>query len=487
VIEGTKIRLRPVLMTATVASLGFLPMALSNGAGAEVQKPLATVVIGGLITATFLTLFVLPLLYILFNAKRNLLKKVTTIAVLVLLLIFHGGGTAYAQSQPITIAQAIDIALQNNLELKKSEYEISAAKSLVGTARELPKFEANVQVGQNNSFYFDNALQLSQTIPFPALFGAKRDLINAQVKSVEHQKDISTNALRKDVRTTYYLIQYLQYNKVQLQNLDSLYRECIRVATLRFTSGDTKKIEITSAEIQQGEIQLLLQQNEMYLQNAYQRFYMLLNTTTNYTVVLSNNYEPLQVSTLLDSASIANNPRIQALYQSMYVAQQDKRVEQALAKPDFKIGYNNQSFSGYQFINGSDKYFNNANRFHSVSVGVGVPLFSAAKSKARAADLQALAIEAKAQYQEQQLQSEWRNAVNQYRNDVQQYLYYKESAIPNATKIVNAAQLGYKAGEISYVEYLFALQTASDLHLKYLQAIQQVNQTVITINALINQ
>jgi cobalt-zinc-cadmium resistance protein CzcA len=71
VIEGTKIRLRPVLMTATVASLGFLPMALSSSAGAEVQKPLATVVIGGLITATFLTLFVLPLLYIIFNTKIN--------------------------------------------------------------------------------------------------------------------------------------------------------------------------------------------------------------------------------------------------------------------------------------------------------------------------------------------------------------------------------------------------------------------------------
>jgi len=71
VIEGTKIRLRPVLMTATVASLGFLPMALSTSAGAEVQKPLATVVIGGLITATLLTLIVLPLLYIIFEKKNS--------------------------------------------------------------------------------------------------------------------------------------------------------------------------------------------------------------------------------------------------------------------------------------------------------------------------------------------------------------------------------------------------------------------------------
>ena len=61
--EGTKVRLRPVILTASVASLGFLPMAISTGAGAEVQKPLATVVIGGLLTATILTLIVLPILY----------------------------------------------------------------------------------------------------------------------------------------------------------------------------------------------------------------------------------------------------------------------------------------------------------------------------------------------------------------------------------------------------------------------------------------
>ncbi len=79
--QGTKHRLRPVIMTAAVASLGFIPMAFSNGAGAEVQKPLATVVIGGLITATLLTLIVLPVLYALFSGKekRNTPTNVETI------------------------------------------------------------------------------------------------------------------------------------------------------------------------------------------------------------------------------------------------------------------------------------------------------------------------------------------------------------------------------------------------------------------------
>ena len=72
VIKGTEIRLRPVVMTALVASLGFLPMAISTSAGAEVQKPLATVVIGGLISSTLLTLVVLPILYLIFEKRNNI-------------------------------------------------------------------------------------------------------------------------------------------------------------------------------------------------------------------------------------------------------------------------------------------------------------------------------------------------------------------------------------------------------------------------------
>ena len=69
IIDSCMIRLRPVLMTALVASMGFLPMALSHGDGAEVQRPLAMVVIGGLITSTLLTLLVLPAIYKMFTKK----------------------------------------------------------------------------------------------------------------------------------------------------------------------------------------------------------------------------------------------------------------------------------------------------------------------------------------------------------------------------------------------------------------------------------
>jgi cobalt-zinc-cadmium resistance protein CzcA len=75
IVQGSLTRLRPVLMTALVASLGFVPMALATGPGAEVQRPLATVVIGGIISSTFLTLFVLPALYSLFGTSKSEIGK----------------------------------------------------------------------------------------------------------------------------------------------------------------------------------------------------------------------------------------------------------------------------------------------------------------------------------------------------------------------------------------------------------------------------
>ena len=76
VIEGSLTRLRPVLMTALVASFGFVPMAIATGTGAEVQRPLATVVIGGILSSTFLTLIVLPVLYAWSQRQRAARKSV---------------------------------------------------------------------------------------------------------------------------------------------------------------------------------------------------------------------------------------------------------------------------------------------------------------------------------------------------------------------------------------------------------------------------
>lgn len=491
VIEGTKIRLRPVLMTATVASLGFLPMALSSSAGAEVQKPLATVVIGGLVTATFLTLFVLPLLYIIFNSKINLKRKlkVKPIATIVVLLLSLVGFTANAQTKDLSsVDEAINIALKNNQIIKASDLEIDASKALKKTAGELPKLGFNAQLGQYNGTKFDQSFEVAQTIPFPTLFGAKKQLINAEIKAKELQKNLTVIELKTQVRTYYYQILYLQHNQKQLQQLDSLYSDFIKIAQLRYKTGDTKKVDISTAEAKKGEINLLLKQNKVFLNNAVASLKTLMNTREDFLIVENGIFQPLQISNLLDNDVVASHPAIQSLYQDAVIAEQTKKVERSQGLPDFTIGFTNQSLIGFHTVNGAEKYFNSGKRFNSVNIGIAIPItYGATKARIKSLDFRKQASEANAQQLQKALTTQLQNALQQYQQDMQQFNYFQQEALPNAKEIVSAAQLGYKTGEISYVEYLFALQTTTDIQLNYLKSIQQVNQSVISIYSLINQ
>ncbi len=490
VMEGTKTRLRPVLMTATVASLGFLPMAISTGAGAEVQKPLATVVIGGLVSATFLTLFVLPMLYIIFNSKINFknFKSKSATAVIILGFLFLGQTFKAQQGNPVTVEQATQIALSNNNLMKTKDLDIRSTEALKPTSSELQKINITSQLGQYSSKKFDESFSISQTIPFPTLFKARKELINEEIKGKQISKEITENELAKQVRTYYYQIEYLQYNQSKLQNLDSLYNDFIRIATVRFKAGDIKKIEINTAETQKGEINLLLNQNEVYLKNAYKNLKTLLNISEDFSVPLDKNYHPLKAYYILDSSAIAKHPTVKAFYQEMEIADKNKNVEKSQGLPEFTIGYTNQSLIGFQNVNGMEQYFGSGNRFHFATIGISIPLtFGATKARMQSWEYQKQMAESNAKLQHKQLGAQLENALNQYQQNVKQYDYYVSQAIPNAEKITKAGQLGYKTGEISYIEYLFALQTATNIQLKYLESIQQVNESVIIINSIINQ
>ncbi|MFD2920409.1 CusA/CzcA family heavy metal efflux RND transporter [Terrimonas rubra] len=490
VMEGTRIRLRPVLMTATVASLGFLPMALSTSAGAEVQKPLATVVIGGLMTATFLTLFVLPLLYIIFNSKISFKpgSKVKPIITTLLLLFLLTGMNSMAQeARSLSVDEAIQVAINNNGSIKARELEIKAGEALRKTVGELPKLDLNAQLGQYNSVKFDQSFQVAQTIPLPSLFGARRELIGAEIKGRQLQQALTVLELKQQVRTYYYQVQYFRHNQKQLEQLDSLYRDFIRIAELRYKTGDTKKVDISTAAAKKGEISLLLRQNNVYLANAYANLQTVMNTRDGFSVV-EEVFQPLQVKQLIDSAAVVNHPAIQLLYQDALIAEETKRVEKAQGLPDFTLGYVNQSLIGFQNVNGTEKFFNAGNRFSSVNIGIAIPLtFGATKARIKSLEYKKQAATANAQQQQQLLSTQMQNALVQYRQDIEQYNYFRDQALPNAGEIIAAAQLGYKTGDIGYVEYLYALQTATDIQLGYLKSIQQLNQSVITIYSFINQ
>jgi cobalt-zinc-cadmium resistance protein CzcA len=390
--------------------------------------------------------------------------------------------------RPITVEEAIDIALKNNGELKANNLEIQSSQSLKKTSRELPKLNLSAQLGQYNSTKFDQSFEISQTIPFPTLFGAKKQLNQAEVKNLEIHHEISINELKSQIRTYYYQIQYLQHNQIQLNYLDSLYQNFIQIAELRFKTGDIKRVEVSTVTAKKGEINLLLEQNQVYLDNAYQSLKSLMNTKESFEIINEKEFIPLQISTLIDSSSVGNHPLIQAVYQDAKVIESTQKVIKAQNAPDFSIGYVNQSLMGFYTMNDQEKYFNSSKRFNSATIGIAIPIsIGSNKAKLKSLDFQKQALESNASQQQNQLATNLQNAMQQYKQDVHQFNYYQNQALSNAKEIVSSAQLGYRTGDISYVEYLYALQTATDIQLNYLKSIQQINQSVVNIYSLINQ
>lgn len=488
VVEGTKIRLRPVLMTATVASLGFLPMAISTGAGAEVQKPLATVVIGGLITATLLTLFVLPILYILFSGKSKGLGKTAILTSILLLFGISASSDANAQNKQYTLEELIALGNRNNKSLQVKKLGVQSAEALKGTVGELPKLALDAELGNYNGPTFDQSYAISQNIPFPTIFKARKGLVEATVQQKKIEVEIEQIEVVKQIRSLYYQIDYLEHNSNQLKYLDSLYKDFIRIATVRYEAGDIKKVEISTAETQQGEIDLLYKQNNVLLKNAYTTLKRLVFVNDDFQIANSDNYSPLTFVEILDSAFIANHPLIR-FYEAEVIRQgANSNVIKAEALPDFSIGVTNQSLIGEHEKNGIQKYYGPWNRFTSFTIGVNIPImYGATKARMKSIAYEKEAAEENAALAKRQLQMDFNNLMNQYTLDVEQYVYYKDQALPNASKIVYASQLGYKTGEISYMEYLYALQTATNIRLKYLESIQRVNESVIQINSNFNQ
>ncbi|MEO5571942.1 MAG: CusA/CzcA family heavy metal efflux RND transporter, partial [Bacteroidia bacterium] len=430
VLQGTKIRLRPVLMTAFVASLGFLPMALSNGAGAEVQRPLATVVIGGLLLATFLTLFVLPILYILFeNISLRKGKTKITAATITLLLVSFSFQNVSAQTTPtksLTIEDAVSLALKNNLQLQSQQLNVQSHQKLKKSVFELPKTELNYQYGQYNSIQKDNGISVQQSIPFPTYYSAQSHLYKAELQSSEFLQQATANEITAQVKLYYYQILYLQKAQSELQQSDSLYKDFMRVADLRFTSGETNLLEKTTAETKQGELQLMLKQNETDLATAFTSLKMLLNTGDNFTVDNGNPFSPLTVGASFDTTLIANNPSLKLLYQQAIIAEKNKKVETAQTLPDFKVGYFNQSIIGFQNVNGTDVFYDKSYRFTGFNVGVNIPLtFFSNTSKIKSLSLKQQSLQKEADNGKLRLQAQLQNAFAQYNQNLLQYNYYK--------------------------------------------------------------
>lgn len=484
VLLGTEHRLRPVLMTAFVASLGFLPMAISSGAGAEVQRPLATVVIGGLLIATFLTLFVLPVLYILFEKGFSFRKKkkTTITAATVFVLVFFSFASANAQTST-TLDNAIQTALKNNLQVKNEKLNAEYQQKLKSAAVAIPQTAITAEYGQINSFYNDTKFGISQSINFPTVYAKQKTLQSENYKSTVLNVAVKEAELKKQVSELFYLLIYLQEKQKTLLQTDSLYSGFLEKANLRFTKGESNVLEKTTAETQRGQISIQLNELKTDLEIAQLQFQLVLNSETPLSPAADN--PKINFAATLDTSLISKHPQIKALQQQNNVFKINTQLEKSKLLPNLNFGYSNQSIQG----NGADNiFYPSSSRFNSFQFGIGVPIFFGSQ-KAKISSAKTLQSISENNYQIglQNLKSEYQAAFKQYQTQLLTVNYFENKALPNAAIITKTANQQFTNGDINYLEWTMLINNATAIKSNYTDAIKQLNQTIIQLNYLTNK
>lgn len=493
--QGAEVRLRPVVMTALVASFGFIPMAISNSAGAEVQKPLATVVIGGLLTATLLTLIVLPILYSLMEKKAlakeaqaaaSTSKPISTVVSVILFLLVAGSSWAQvAPMQSITLDQALQQASSRNAQVQIAGLGVTQQQALRRTAYDAGRLSAVAMLGQYNTRRFDNNLTVTQTIPNPTLMRRLGDLNDRAVSAREAGVVVTRNDVQYQVKSAYYDLNYLYQKSRLFQQQDTVLAEFVKAANLRFKVGETGSLEKATAESQLADQRVRLAQNEANVTASRTRLQTLLYSPQPVEAVL----QPLPKLTLTmatDSASLARNPLLSQLAQQIRVAEQNRLVEQARLKPDFIVGLFSQTLIGSQLINGNELYFGPGYRFNGGQVGVTLPLLGKAqKARINAARVGEQIAQTDLQNQRFALEQQLQQAIRQYEQYRDALTYYETNGLPQATLIQTNARRAFSSGDIGYVEFSLAIQQALTIRSNYLDLLNQFNQSILYINYLL--
>lgn len=473
ILMGTKNRLRPVLLTASAAALGFLPMAISTSAGAEVQKPLATVVVGGLISATALTLIVLPVLYALFDRKGHFTKPKTNTIAIIALCIGLWPQVSNSQNTELSPQEAVSIALENNKGLQASALKVDQSDRLIGSAIDIGKTEIYYNKDNNNIAANNLPLHvwgISQSIQFPTVYGAQRNVMKSQYQLTEDQYKIDQYVLSKEVLKTYYEIAYWQHMKQNFTYLDSLYTAFEYAANRKFELGESNYLEKLTAETKKKEIALQLQQAQENIVKANMVLGQWLQTDTTYTIPSS-----ALVKLELKPMDTLNNPALQYYRDAAELSHSQLQLEKQKLLPDLSVSV----FNGTN--NGPD-----AKSYSGFQVGVAIPVwFGSQRSKIRAAHTANDILSAQRANQKIHLASKFQSLQSDLKTFEQNLSYYEESGKELSQQTVFHAVQAFQNGEINFLQYIQLLENAKTIETNYLTALFQYNITVLEANYLI--
>ncbi|GET29126.1 CusA/CzcA family heavy metal efflux RND transporter [Prolixibacter sp. SD074] len=473
VLKGTSMRLRPVLLTASTDALGFLPMAVSTAAGAEVQRPLATVVIGGLITSTFLTLVVLPVIYYLFHSGewKNLFKwKKKPVATAVLLLLLFPVGKSWAQgpARTVTLGQAVEMVLNNNLSVKARSLMVEREQALKKSSFSLDPVMLQYDKGKINTNYNDYNFQVRQRFEFPTMYGANARLANENIRQSELALGKEKSMLTTQVKMLYSRSQIAGEKLRLLRRRDSLFGAMEKAADRQLESGaiGLSEYNLLKAEALRYRQELLTGQAAFETHLGQLQVFLY---SEERIMPVSGELEHFQPVRLLPDTT-SNSWDYRMMLQDVARKNAEVKLSRNNWAPAFSVGYFDQSFDGNKGYDGW-------------SVGLEIPIwFWSQTSKTKALKLERESLTYQAAQQQQQDWALQKQLIMQQQQLSKSLDMYESEIVPRARELLKAAIKSREVGQTDYIGFSRMAGEAFLSRFNYLDILQQYNETVLQLN-----
>lgn len=459
--RGTAHLLRPVFLTGLVASLGFVPMAIATSAGAEVQRPLATVVIGGLIVSTVLTLLIIPVFYQIvsytvvwkrrFSAKKFLF--------FFLLLAVVSPFTAKAQEK-VTMDQAIELAKQNHPRLKIASAAIRQVKAGRGEVLELSSTEMNYSWGQlNGELRKDKQWEVTQGLGSLLTPFYKNALVNRQVETGAFYRQVVEKEVVAEVKRAWAYYLYACNLRALYNDQNKLAEQLQRMGELRYHQGEITLLEKNMTTSMAADMKNRLFQAQEEEKLALSRL--------NWVCYADRPLVPVDTA-LVQFPVDYQAPSFSEVHMNYFQSQANEakaqlNVERSRFFPELSFGYVRQDILPLKGLN-------------SWMVGVSFPVyFLPRRSKIKQAKVAAVIARTEAETNTQNLYNKVSEAVASLRRQSESLRYYTTSALKEADELLKVANLQLQHSETNITEFIQAVNVARDIRRGYLETVYQYN------------
>ena len=459
--RGTAHLLRPVFLTGLVASLGFVPMAIATSAGAEVQRPLATVVIGGLIVSTVLTLLIIPVFYqivsytVVWKRRFSAKKFLFFFLLLAVMLPF----TAKAQEK-VTMEQAIELAKQNHPRLKIASAAIRQVKAGRGEVLELSPTEMNYSWGQlNGELRKDKQWEVTQGLGSLLTPFYKNALVNRQVETGTFYRKIVEKEVVAEVKRAWAYYLYACNLRALYSDQNKLAGQLQRMGELRYQQG-----EITLLEKNMTTSMAVDMKNRLFQAQEEEKLAL---SRLNWVCYADRPLIPADTALILFPVDY-QVPSFSEVHLNYFQSQANEakaqlNVERSRFFPELSFGYVRQDILPLKGLN-------------SWMVGVSFPVYFLPRhSKIKQAKVAAVIARTEAEANTQNLYNKVSEAVASLRRQSESLRYYTTSALKEADELLKVANLQLQHSETNITEFIQAVNVARDIRRGYLETVYQYN------------